>query len=191
MAPTTQLALTPEITMVDRTITTTTHHEAEEGALNTAPPPPYTDADDSGISDSDSDSDPRNIWERPQKITINAGRKIKGVGNLVSPASISALSEAKLFSTTLLAVISQLNNSAGAGGRRRRLNVDLTINCGITVVGHKNVVGIPMRRIAEGKFTPSASEATVVEAAVAGAKRKADDDEVSSVLFCSDLIDCF
>jgi hypothetical protein len=131
--------------------------------------------------------DPRNIWERPQKITINAGRKIKGVGNLVSPASLSALSEAKLFSTTLLAVISQLNNSAGAGGRRRRLNVDLTINCGITVVGHKNVVGIPMRRNAEGKFTPSASEATVVEAAVAGAKRKADNDEVSSVLFCSVL----
>jgi hypothetical protein len=72
MAPTTQLALTPDITMVDRTITTTTHHSAEEEALNTAPPPPYTDADDEGNDDSDSDSDPRDIWERPQKITINA-----------------------------------------------------------------------------------------------------------------------
>jgi hypothetical protein len=188
MAPTTQLALTPDITMVDRTITTTTHHSAEEEALNTAPPPPYTDADDEGNDDSDSDSDPRDIWGRPQKITINAGRSIKGVGNLVSPASLSALSEAKLFSTTLLAVISQLNNSVGAGGCGRRLNIDLTINCGITIVGHKNVVGFPMKRNDDGKFTvamPSSSEgeAKGAEAAVAGAKRKADDDEVSSVLF--------
>jgi hypothetical protein len=183
MAPTTQLALTPEITMVDRTITTTTHHSSseEEEALNTAPPPPYTDADDSGLSDSDSDSDPRDIWERPQRLTINAGRTITGVGNLVSPSSLTELAEAKAFGTTLLAVISQLNNSASAGGRGRRLNVDLTINCGITIVGHKNVVGIPMRRNAEGKFTPSAPEATVVGAAVGGAKRKAE-DEVSPVL---------
>jgi hypothetical protein len=185
MAPTTQLALTPNITMVDRTITTTTHHEVEEeeSALNTAPPPPYTDADDegNGDSDSDSDSDPQDIWERPQKLTINAGRTITGVGNLVSPSSLTELAEANAFGTTLLAVISQLKNSASAGGRGRRLNVDLTINCGIMIVGHKNVVGIPMRRNAEGKFTPSAPEATGVEAAVGGAKRKAE-DEVSPVL---------
>jgi hypothetical protein len=114
MAPTTtQLAPTPEITMVDRTTTQlqpATHHEQqqEEEALNTAPPPPYTDvdADDSfNESDSDSDSDPRDIYERPQKITINAGRTITGVGNLVSPASLSSLAEAKLFSTTLLTVV--------------------------------------------------------------------------------------
>jgi hypothetical protein len=188
MAPTTtQLAPTPEITMVDRTTTQlqpATHHEQqeEEEALNTAPPPPYTDvdADDSfNESDSDSDSDPRDIYERPQKITINAGRTITGVGNLVSPASLSSLAEAKLFSTTLLTVVSQLNHAAG---RRRRLNVDLTINCGITIVGHKNVVGVPMRRNAEGKFTPSSGLEAM---AVRGAKRKAEDEVSVSCSFDS------
>jgi hypothetical protein len=194
MVPTTQLSLTPEITMADRTtqLQPATHHDEEEEALNTAPPPPYTDADDegNGDSDSDSDSDLRDIWERPQRLTINAGRCIKGVGNLVSPASLTELAEAKSFSMTLLAAIVQLSNGASAGGRRRRLNVDLTINCGVTIVGHRNLVGIPMKRNAEGKFTPSVPESKVVEAAVAGAKRKADDEVSVLCSFRFLTIDC-
>ena len=89
----------------------------------------------------------------------------------------------------LLSAIARLNAAANADGdgQTRQLCVDLTINCGVTVMGSRNVVGnIGLKRKAPVIPMPDGSkDAEVVlgsEGAVGGAKRKADDgddDEVS------------
>lgn len=148
--------------------------------IHTAPPPPYTESEDSD-SDSDSDSDHD---EEPMKLTINASHAVHGSNNLV-PTSPSALADATKFSTILMNAVSQLNNAANARlGQTRPLRVDLTINCGVTVVGNRNVIGnVGIRPkaptlTANGLVPPPAE--TGAEAgqapAVAGAKRKAEDD---------------
>lgn len=149
-------------------------HQATENA----PPPPYTDSD----SDSDSDSDE----EEPMKLTINANHSIHGSNNLV-PTSPSTLADATKFSTILLNAINQLNNAAAATpantSQSRRLRVDLTINCGIAVVGNRNVIGnigvkpkaptLTRDGFVSADGRPMAAEP---EGVVAGAKRKADDE---------------
>ena len=143
-----------------------------EQAIDTAPPPPYTDTDsDAG----DYDQQPHH------KLTINAEHKITGQGNLV-PLNPSVLADATKFSAVLLKVIAQLNAAATADGddQTRPLCVDLTINCGVTVMGSRNVVGhIGLKRKAPVPMPDGSQAAEVVlgsEGAVGGAKRKADDD---------------
>jgi hypothetical protein len=146
--------------------------------MDTAPPPPYTDAD------SDSED-----YDQQHKLTINAEHKITGQGNLV-PINTSVLADATKFSAILLNAIAQLNSAANADGdgQTRPLCVDLTINCGVHVIGSRNVVGnIGMKRKAPIQM-PESSTATAAEkanlgaeSAVGGAKRKAEDnDDVSS-----------
>ncbi|KAK5006020.1 hypothetical protein LTR28_006992, partial [Elasticomyces elasticus] len=97
----------------------------------------------------------------------------------------SSLADATRFSALLLNAVQQLNAKAEAsGGRRRRLNVNLTINCGLTVVGDRNYAGSGAAQRSGGAAvaaaavtTPAASPvATTAAAATAGAKRKADDE---------------
>ena len=159
--------------------------EQADQAMDNAPPPPYTDAD-SDIEDLLDHQE-----EQPQhKLTINAEHKITGQGNLVS-LNPSVLADATKFSAILLNAISQLNSAAvanadGEGQTRRPLCVDLTINCGVHVVGSRNVVGnVGLKRKApvptpEGSMAAVAVDTGAAEGAVGGAKRKADgDDEVS------------
>lgn len=151
-------------------------------AIDNAPPPPYTDADSDDADDYES--------QQQHKLTINADHKITGQGNLVS-VNPSILADATKFSAILLKTIAVLNAAAtadngGDGQARRTLCVDLTINCGVHVMGSRNVVGnIGLKRKAQIP-TPEGSSTTAemvdigAEGAVGGAKRKADsDDEVS------------
>jgi len=171
--------------MADRTrqpATTTNAHQIQdaEQAMDTAPPPPYTDTD--------SDAGDYEQQQPHHKLTINAEHKITGQGNLV-PLNPSALADATKFSAILLSAIARLNaaaNADGDGGQTRQLCVDLTINCGVTVMGSRNVVGnIGLKRKAPVPMPDGSKAAEVVlgaEGAVGGAKRKADDgddDEVS------------
>lgn len=144
--------------------------------IHTAPPPPYTESE----SDSDSDSDDDESDEEPMKLVINANHSIHGSNNLV-PTSPSALSDATKFSTILLNAITQLNGAAGAQtGQARPLRVDLTINCGIAVVGNRNVIGNVGLRPKAPTLTRDGFVALSVEGAeggaFAGAKRNAEDD---------------
>ncbi|KAM0723164.1 hypothetical protein Q7P37_001364 [Cladosporium fusiforme] len=158
-------------------------HQATENA----PPPPYTDSD----SDSDSDSDD----EEPMKLIINANHSIHGSNNLV-PTSPSALADATKFSAILLNAINQLNNAATTAPNAphvpsptpRRLRVDLTINCGIAVVGNRNVIGnIGLKpkaaTLTQNGFVPADGQPTAPEpeGVVAGAKRKAEEDEDTDI----------
>ena len=162
--------------MADRTRHPTT---GQEQPIDTAPPPPYTD-DDSDISSYES--------EEPQKLVINAEHRIVGTGNLVS-INPSTLADASKFSAILLNAIAQLNAAANSDAgnsdsQARRLCVDLTINCGVSISGSRNVVGnIGLKRKAPIAMPDGgATTAGVVlgaEGAVGGAKRKAGDDGVS------------
>ena len=156
--------------------------------MDNAPPPPYSESDDFGPEDL---FDPRHEEEQPpqHKLTINADHKISGQGNLV-PINPSALADATRFSAILLKAITQLNAAAAAAnadgdGRTRQICVDLTINCGVSVVGHRNVVGnmgmkrkMPVVPGADGAAIGAAAAAAAEGGAVVGgAKRKADDDD--------------
>ncbi|KAI5369288.1 hypothetical protein Slin15195_G001640 [Septoria linicola] len=142
--------------------------------LETAPPP-YSAAEDDSDSE-DEDDEPA----LPIKLTINAAHNIQGCNNLV-PTSPSPLADATKFGTILLQAVNQINaanaaavcNGAGSPKPRRPLKVDLTINCGVTVVGDRNVIGnVGLKPRSPTATSPACS------AAIAGAKRKAEDTPV-------------
>lgn len=138
-------------------------------------PPPYSESEPDSDEEDDDDSDPA-----PTKLVINAANNIQGSNNLV-PTSPSPLADATRFSTLLLHAVNQINSAnatanqtatlSGQPRQRRQLRLDLTINCGTTIVGDRNVVGhVGIRPKAPTASLPSPA------AAVSGAKRKAEDD---------------
>lgn len=136
-----------------------------------ADPPPYSPSDDGDENGSDSEDD-EEAPPCPLKLTINAAHSIRGTNNLV-PTSPAPLADATKFSTLLLHSINQINNAHATS--KRALRVDLTINCGITVIGDRNVIGAVGLRPKGGL---SIIEGPVPEAragAVVGAKRKAEE----------------
>lgn len=139
--------------------------QQQEQKPTEAAPPPYSAADDD--SDDEEDEDEQSV---PTKLTINAAHNIQGCNNLV-PTSVSPLADATRFGTILLQAISQINGAQGAADQaskpRRALKVDLTINCGITIVGDRNVIGNVGLR--------AKSPADNTTPCAAGAKRKAED----------------
>ncbi|KAI6790405.1 hypothetical protein KC361_g7947 [Hortaea werneckii] len=188
-------------------------HQQQQPTPDSAPPPympsEHDDYEDDSDDDEDNDSDHHHHHHPPHsplKFTLNAAHNIQGSNNLV-PTSPSPLAYATRFSTLLLAAVKQLNSAAAASeplasasssSRRLRaskrgapLTVDLTINCGITIVGDRNVVGnvclkpkAPAQAFAgPAAAHPSTSNATTAAAsgaadhAVVGAKRKAPGDE--------------
>ena len=171
-----------------------------EQALHTLPPPPYTGpTNDNDEADSDDeDSDP----EEPLRLIINAQHHIQGSHNLV-PTSPTPLADATKFSTLLLGALSQLHNAnnatlataAGQPLRRRNLKLDVTINCGITVIGDRNMIGnvgvkpkpaataVPVQAAISTTVAATAAGAAPLspaESTVAGAKRRRD-EQVSSI----------
>lgn len=110
----------------------------------TAPPPPYSPpyTDEEMDSDQESDDGP---YEEPStlplKLTIDASNSVQGSNNLV-PTSPTQLPDAAKISSLLLHAVNQINQSGHAtSGGRSPLQVDLTINCGNTIVGDRNVIG--------------------------------------------------
>jgi hypothetical protein len=141
-----------------------------------AAPPPYSPAD-SDLNDSDDESDDERSVSSPVKLTINAANSIHGSNNLV-PTSPSPLLDAARLDAVLLAAVRCINGVAGATNVKRSVKVDLTINCGTTVVGDRNVIGsVGLKPKMPGQAMASSSIALTTT----GAKRKAedvDDDEV-------------
>lgn len=154
-------------------------------ATHTAPPPPYSDPDTDADSD---DEDPDE--EEPMKLVINASNTIHGSNNLV-PTSPSALADASKFSSILLHTIAQLNQAArGRDGSMRPLRVDLTVNCGVAVVGDRNIIGTfglkpKAPTLAPNGFAVDAQVAAAGAQVAAGAKRKAEDEVSLSNLECT------
>lgn len=144
-------------------------------------PPPYTPSEDNNNdddSDSDSDSD-EELDDPPIKLTINAANSIQGSNNLV-PTSPSPLADATKFSALLLHAVNRIN-AAGSGSRSKgRVNVDLTINCGVTIVGDRNVVGnVGLKAKSPGALPQRAAAGGEERDVSAGAKRGVDDVSAS------------
>jgi len=184
---------------------------------DTAPPPPYSgptedngdEGDEEGEDDDDDDGD-----ATPLTLTINAAQSIRGSQNLI-PTSPTPLADASRFSAVLLAAMKQLHRPDATTASSSPLNhavdnqiqpscrypisIAITINCGVTVVGDRNVIGhVAIRPKAPGESegaiapaliatpTPTTMTTTTVppqmtttesSAAVMGAKRKAEGDE--------------
>ena len=140
-----------------------------------APPPPYEEEDSTHDSDDEDEDD-----EPPLKLTLNAAHSIHGSNNLV-PTSPTALSDATHFSTLLLHAVQKLNEAADASPTsKRRLNVELTINCGVTIVGNRNVVGnVSLKPKGSGEKAGVTAAGAEVQL---GAKRKADEVSIIPLL---------
>ncbi|KAI7083929.1 hypothetical protein KC356_g7147 [Hortaea werneckii] len=186
-------------------------HQQQQPTPDSAPPPympsEHDDYEDDSDDDEDNDSDHHHHYPPPSplKLTLNAAHNIQGSNNLV-PTSPSPLADATRFSTLLLAAVKQLNSVAAsepltppssssrrspASKRGAPLTVDLTINCGVTIVGDRNVVGnvclkpkAPAQAFAgpAAAQTPASNPTTAATSgaadhAVVGAKRKAPGDE--------------
>lgn len=135
-------------------------------------PPPYSSSE----SSDDSDDDEEDESQSPLKLTINAAHSIQGCNNLV-PVSPTPLADASRFSTLLLHSINQMNNaiSAEPSTSRRKLKVDLTINCGITIVGDRNIIGNVGLRPRPSAQVVASPAAPLASNAVVGAKRKVEE----------------
>ncbi|KXT02803.1 hypothetical protein AC578_5391 [Pseudocercospora eumusae] len=152
------------ITHLTQKILTERARQRQSNPTPEAPPPPYSEDDD--------DMDSENEEELPVQLTLNATTSIKGSNNLI-PTSPSLLQDATRFSTLLLHAVNQINaanthansEATESSKLRRHLRVDLTINCGVSVVGDRNVIGNVGLR--------PKNQATD---AVAGAKRKSEDE---------------
>ena len=135
-------------------------------------PPPYTSSEADSDSDDDEEEDEP---ESPLSLTINAAHSIQGSNNLV-PTSPTPLADATRFSSLLLHAVNQMNNTATTKPRRK-LKVDLTINCGITVIGDRNVIGNVGLKARPPLMTIAGPQ--LGNSALAGAKRKAEEVQLS------------
>lgn len=138
-----------------------------------AAPPPYTSSDSGNDSDDEEEDDEP---QSPLKLTINAPHSIQGSNNLV-PTSPTPLADATKFSSLLLHAVNQMNNVANAPDMkpRRNVKVELTINCGITVVGDRNVIGNVGLRPRPPPTAIAGPIGGLGSNAVVGAKRKAEE----------------
>ncbi|KAG9826291.1 hypothetical protein KCU98_g16697, partial [Aureobasidium melanogenum] len=111
------------------------HHPQQ---LSDIPPPAYSAEETfTDLEDEEEDEDPS-----PVTLILNADTKVHGTGNMVATPP---LADATRLSTLLLAAVQSLNaaktSASESGSPTPVLQVNLTINCGITVIGDKNVIG--------------------------------------------------
>lgn len=111
------------------------HHPQQ---LSDTPPPAYSAEETlTDLEEEEDEEDPS-----PVTLILNADTKVDGTGNMIATPP---LADATRLSTLLLAAVQSLNvartSATESGSPTPMLQVNLTINCGITVVGDKNVVG--------------------------------------------------
>ena len=143
----------------------------------TTPPPAYSRAA-SPSADSDT-SDDAYVELRPPATTIriNAATTLHGSNNVVctSPSFDTARLVA-VVSSALARSSVQMKEAS-----RRSRNINIEVNCGVTIVGDRNVVGglpgalLLRRRQMSGTTVPAAMSGKQAEV---GCKRKADGEDV-------------
>ena len=112
---------------------------------------PYSHEDEEERQDSED--------ETPE-ITINAATQIRGNGNIISNAQMDSVRIANLVATILSsdsepadstasptpssppqAPVTSLNSSRTERRKKGGLNLNITVNCGATIIGDRNIVG--------------------------------------------------
>lgn len=117
-----------------------------ETATATGPPPPYADNHHHGMHNLGQDEEVE--CEGPTiDLTINAATQIHGHNNLV-PQSQAQYQDASRITAVLMQALQQFHErTLGAAQTEAqhstsgKMNISLTINCGTTIVGSRNVIG--------------------------------------------------
>ena len=113
------------------------NEQSDQQIPDTAPPAYTAEPPEDNISDFGDEDDPS-----PISLTLNAGTQVEGAGNMIATPP---LADATRLSTLLLAAVQRLNSvkteATETGSHPPVLHVNLTINCGITVNGDRNVIG--------------------------------------------------
>lgn len=107
---------------------------------------PY-DLDDEERSESSED-------EEIPEVTINAATQIRGNGNIISTAQMDSVRIANLVASILFdksvqtdaatapqAPVTNLHSSRTEQRKKGCINVNITVNCGATIIGDRNIVG--------------------------------------------------
>nr|POE47484.1 hypothetical protein CFP56_00815 [Quercus suber] len=84
-----------------------------------------------------------NPYDEPITLTVNVPYEIKGDLNV---ANVVPLVDATRYCTVLLTSIKQLVQQDGALARVPRPQINLVVNCGVSVVGDRNFIGAPVPR---------------------------------------------
>ena len=113
------------------------NEQSDQQLPDTAPPAYTAEPPEDNMSDFEAEDDPS-----PISLTFKAGTQIEGTGNMIATPP---LADATRLSTLLLAAVQRLNTvkteATETGSQPPVLHVNLTINCGITVNGDRNVIG--------------------------------------------------
>ncbi|KAF2722656.1 hypothetical protein K431DRAFT_311628 [Polychaeton citri CBS 116435] len=139
-------------------------------------PPPYSANDDDGDSEDD-EEDEESLT--PVKLVVNAVQTIRGSNNIL-PMPTTVLADVTKLSQSLAIIMSDVDQAfqavRGEASQRRRkaLKLDLTVHCGVTVIGDRNVIGNVALR-------PKPSPSSVLSegsqnVTTTGAKRPAEED---------------
>jgi hypothetical protein len=95
----------------------------------------------------DPEEDENDDEDELPEITINATTQIRGHGNIISVPPMDAVRIAGLLHTMMYGPPGQ-TNSAGPRTRISPPKINITVNCGATVFGDRNVVGPGLEGIA-------------------------------------------
>ena len=146
-----------------------THGESAEEERDMPAPPAYhmvvdpeaanTPSMSSPYSHEDEESRQGSDDETPE-ITVNAATQIRGNGNIISITQMDSVRIANLIATILSgdpvpadltapptptsppqAPVTSMNSSRTERKKKGSLNVNITVNCGATIIGDRNIVG--------------------------------------------------
>lgn len=110
--------------------------------------------------DSEIDSEREDSEDETPEITINAATQIRGNGNIISIAQMDSVRISNLVATILSgdpvpsdptapptptsppqAPVTNLSSSRTERRKKGGLNINITVNCGATILGDRNIVG--------------------------------------------------
>lgn len=110
--------------------------------------------------DPETDEEREDSEDDTPEITINAATQIRGNGNIISIAQMDSVRIANLVASILSgnptpsdpatptpptsppqAPVTNLSSTRTEGKKKSGLNVNITINCGATIIGDRNIVG--------------------------------------------------
>lgn len=126
--------------------------EADDSEIPDVAPPAYCAEEEQDAAPMASEDDEYEKDPSPITLTLNARTDVQGEGNLIAAP---ALADATRFSALLLAAVQSLNAKAEAEAQlvsatatagegikvRPVLNVNIVLDCGVTIRGDRNVVG--------------------------------------------------
>ncbi|KAF2869760.1 hypothetical protein BDV95DRAFT_596075 [Massariosphaeria phaeospora] len=91
----------------------------------------------------DPDDEEEGADDNTPEVTINAQTQIRGHGNIISPPHMDSAQIAHLVTSTINGIASgEADPASGVRPARQSSKVRITVNCGATVIGDRNIVSL-------------------------------------------------